>query len=235
MSDKKSQAKGTRPDKVKHKEVLEDTVKLFTKLQKDAGVGPDEQLAALRAIQNKLASVGLTMTDLSMMFDPSIPDGAAADAMKDMFAQMAMTAADLVANLARKNATFFHTADDSLYVDVTVNGRRQTWPFESRRFERWLKQLYYTEAKKGAPRAAVKAAIEELEGDAQFKGEQREVYLRVAPHAGAIYIDLGADAVGVTAAEWKIVKDPPVRFVRPRSFLPLPTPQRGGSMRLLRP
>src|SRR5262245_49619720 len=38
---------------------------------------------------------------------------------------------------------FFHTPDSVAYVDVEIDGRRETWPVKSRGFRRWLVRVYY--------------------------------------------------------------------------------------------
>jgi hypothetical protein len=61
--------------------------------------------------------------------------------------------------------------------------------------------------------------------------------LRVAEHAGRLYLDL-ADAhwraVAIDRDGWKVVGCPPVRFRRSLGMLPLPLPERGGSIQALR-
>jgi hypothetical protein len=59
------------------------------------------------------------------------------------------------------------------------------------------------------------------------------VHVRVAEHEGALYVDLADDhwrAVEVTPAGWQIISTPPVRFRRSPGLLPLPAPQRVGSI-----
>jgi hypothetical protein len=83
-----------------------------------------------------------------------------------------------------------------------------------------------------------RSALSTIEAKAIFSGEQHEVYLRVAEHDGAIYIDLGNkawSAVEVTPDGWRIVGEPPVRFRRAATMLPLPLPVLGGSITELRP
>ena len=73
---------------------------------------------------------------------------------------------------------------------------------------------------------------------ATHDGEEMEVYTRVARHGNAIYLDL-ADAawraVEITPNGWRVVTEPPVKFRRPAGLYPLPEPQRGGTINLLRP
>jgi hypothetical protein len=87
----------------------------------------------------------------------------------------------------------------------------------------------------GAPRA--------LQGFAQrsiywkrrrnFDGPERAVHVRIAEHAGHIYLDLGDEqwrAVDIGPDGWRLTACPPVRFRRPAGMLPLPVPQQGGSV-----
>ena len=63
------------------------------------------------------------------------------------------------------------------------------------------------------------------------------MYVRVASHEGKVYVDLGSstwEAIEISSDGWKIIKDPPVRFRRPATQLPLPLPESGGSWEDLR-
>jgi len=65
----------------------------------------------------------------------------------------------------------------------------------------------------------------------------QEVFIRVAEDGGRYYLDLANDeheAVEVDATGWRIIKDPPVRFLRVPGMLPLPRPTTGGDLDELR-
>jgi hypothetical protein len=97
--------------------------------------------------------------------------------------------------------------------------------------------LYYVEHNKAANSEAVQAAVDQVEAEALFEGEERQVYLRVASHAGRIYIDLGSEngrAIEIDEDGWRVIDDPPVRFRRPSGMRPLPEPTRGGDISRLR-
>ena len=81
------------------------------------------------------------------------------------------------------------------------------------------------------------AALNLLEARAQFDGPERTVHVRVAEHEGRIHLDLSDQAwraVDIGPDGWRVVGKPPVRFRRPAGLLPLPIPQRGGSLGELR-
>src|SRR5204862_7224813 len=86
--------------------------------------------------------------------------------------------------------------------------------------------------------AVIGSALDLLEARAQFDAPERAVNMRVAEHAGRIYLDLADEhwrAVAIDRNGWKLVGCPPVRFRRSPGMLPLPVPERGGSLEALRP
>src|SRR5437899_8212558 len=61
--------------------------------------------------------------------------------------------------------------------------------------------------------------------------------VRVAEHAGRLYLDLADEhwrAVTIGPDGWRVLGCPLVRFRRSPGILPLPVPQRGGSVEILR-
>jgi len=87
----------------------------------------------------------------------------------------------------------FHTATGIAFADVLIDGHRETWPVRSKRLRDWLRRCHY-EATGAAPSAAeVRSALDLLEARAQFAAPERAVPVRLAEHAGRIYLDL-ADA-----------------------------------------
>ena len=132
----------------------------------------------------------------------------------------------------------FHTAGGVAYADLITDGQRETWPIRSKRFRTWVRRCYY-QATGAAPGAAVLGpALDLLEARAQFDAPERAISTRVAEHAGRFYLDLADDhwrAVAIDRDGWKVVGCPPVRFRRPAGMLPLPMPERGGSIEALRP
>jgi hypothetical protein len=106
---------------------------------------------------------------------------------------------------------------------------RETHPLRSRPARNWIARLYH-EAFGAVPTSqSMQEALNVLEGRAVHDSAQLDVHLRLAEHAGAIYIDLGDDAwraVEIDATGWRVIADPPVRFRRPSQLLPLPEPQK---------
>ena len=146
-------------------------------------------------------------------------------------------AAVMLTNLAAR-AELFHTDVGTAFIDLMIDGHRETWPIRSLRFRAWLRRQYYEAT--GAPPsgAAIGSVLDLLEARAQFDAPQRTVYIRVAEHGGRIYLDLADDrwrAVEIGPEGWQVMGCPPVRFRRAAGMLPLPIPQRGGSLEALGP
>ena len=69
-------------------------------------------------------------------------------------------------------------------------------------------------------------------------GNKHAVYARIAGYGDAVYIDLCNDewqAIEIKADGWRVINDPPVKFVRSNGMLPLPMPKPGGSLEALKP
>lgn len=144
--------------------------------------------------------------------------------------------ADILMNLA-SDAVLFHSADDTAYADVEINGHRETWAVRSRGFRRWLQNQYFEETSSAPPSEALQAVINSIEARALKCGPELPVHVRVGGHEGAIYIDLGDPlwhAIEVDARGWRIIGTPPIRFRRSAGVKPLPLPQPGGSIEQLR-
>jgi hypothetical protein len=120
--------------------------------------------------------------------------------------------------------------------DILVDGHRETWPIRSKRFRGWLRRRYYQATGGAASAAQIRSALDLLEARAQFDGPERAVHVRVAEHAGHIYLDLADEqwrAVDIGPDGWRVIGCPPVHFRRPAGMLPLPVPQQGGSLESL--
>ena len=131
------------------------------------------------------------------------------------------------------DAEFFTTPDGEPFADIPNAGHRETYPLRDRRFKDWLSHLFYAVEKRTPSTNAMQDALSVLEGRARFEGATREVFVRVAPADGLIYLDLGLpawEAVEVGRDGWRVITDPPVRFHRPRGLLPLPAPVVGGNL-----
>ena len=148
-----------------------------------------------------------------------------------------MSSTEVLLTIA-SSARLFHATDGTAFADLVIDGHRETWPLRSKRFRAWLRQQYYERTWDAPAPAALNAALNVLEAQAQFDGPQRKVSVRVAEHDGLIYLDLADEfwrSIEISARGWRIADDVPVRFRRPAGMLPLPLPARGGSIDELAP
>jgi hypothetical protein len=130
----------------------------------------------------------------------------------------------------------FHTASGTAFADIMIDGHRETWPIRSKRFRAWLRRRYYQATGEGASAAEIRSTLDLLEARAQFDASERAVHIRVAEHAGHIYLDLADEewrAVEIGPDGWRVIGCPPVRFRRPAGMLPLPVPEQCASIEVL--
>jgi hypothetical protein len=149
--------------------------------------------------------------------------------------------ADVLLSLA-VGLDLFHApgngGDGEAFATFAVNGHKETWVIRSGGFRSWLARRYHAETGRAPSAQALEDTLGVLAGQAQYDGPERLLALRVAEHNGTIYLDLCDPdwrAVQIDADGWRVVADPPVRFVRRRGMLALPEPVQGGSVDELRP
>ena len=147
------------------------------------------------------------------------------------------TQAQRLIQLALTSAELFHSPDKAAYVTVEINGHGETMRLRSRTFRGWLVREFFLAEDKPPGSQALTDAIQLLDARAVIDGVETEVYLRVAPYANDLCIDLGSESwkgIRVTADGWKIDHHPPVKFRRAPGMLPLPFPTVGGDIDMLR-
>ena len=133
-------------------------------------------------------------------------------------------------------ASLLHDPSSTAFADLTIDGHRETWPIRSRQFRHWLRRRYFEETGSAASAETVRSALDLLEARAQFDAPERMVHIRVAEYDDRIYLDLADSdwrAIQIGPDGWQVVTSPPVRFRRAAGMLPLPVPQRGGSIEAL--
>lgn len=147
--------------------------------------------------------------------------------------------ADKLVALA-SDAELFHTPgnhDSEGYATVFIHGHKETWPISSKGFRRWLNRLYWERQVKVPGSQAVQDALNVLAGMAVHDGGAHPIAVRLAEQDGAIYLDLANPAwevVEIKKSGWQVLSSSPVKFIRRRGMLALPTPIRGGNVNELR-
>jgi len=129
-----------------------------------------------------------------------------------------------------------HNGETS-YARVQIAGHLENWKVRSRSFKEYLRGLYLDAHRKAVGAQAVQDAVETISGLAQ-RCEQRPVYTRLAWHDDAAYLDLCNESwqvIRIDGTGWRVQDESPVMFRRSPAMLPLPLPQAGGNIGMLRP
>ena len=116
-----------------------------------------------------------------------------------------------------------------------ADARRETHKVRSPSFKAWIQRRYYDMHERCPGSQALTDAIGVIEGMARYDGDEHAVYLRKAEYDGKIYVDLCDErwqVVEIGSSGWRVIEsqDVPVRFIRRRGMLPLPAPERDGSL-----
>lgn len=114
-----------------------------------------------------------------------------------------------------------------------VKSVQETYRLTGGKFKSWLMAAFYKEHGKAARDQSVREALQVLDGLAQHDGEQKTVHIRVAQVGEAIFVDLAQPgnslAAKIEAGSWALVQEHEVRFLRPDTMRPLPTPIAGSA------
>ena len=157
---------------------------------------------------------------------PVAPDSENSDSERDLDEQARRPSpGDQLLRWAMEEADLYADGVDT-YMDVWLEGVRETWQIRSSSAKRWLRGLFYDRSGKGAPQESVTHAVDNLDARAS-RSVQRKVYLRSADDIGHLYVDLGdlsRRVVEIDAQGWRLRSDPPVRFRRPPTTEALPVP-----------
>jgi hypothetical protein len=135
-----------------------------------------------------------------------------------------------------KKIELFRSRDGKVFADVYEGAIRKTWPVQSKQFSQWLAREYLETVKRIAAPAQLSAGINQIEAQAQVSPE-REVFRRVGKLGDRLYLDLADEkwgAIEIDGSGWRAVQNPLVRFVRTPAMLPVPVPEKGGSIEALR-
>ena len=167
---------------------------------------------------------------------PSAP--AKADTSQDSPAPRKSQATKLVDLALAAGVELWRSPAGDPYVTLPTDGHREHYRLSTGAVRDWLARRHHAETR-GAPGSqAIADALAVLSGMARYDGAEHATSVRVGGEGGAVYLDLGDStwrAVEITPAGWRVVADPPIRFVRSRGLLSLPEPVRGGSIDMLRP
>lgn len=154
-------------------------------------------------------------------------------------AHPARTALDL---LDQAGADLWHDPEGEGYVSIKQAGRMQTMRLRSKAAAELIQGVCWTQRKLVLKADAFREVLAVLSARAVHDGLEREAFVRVARHDGALYLDLGDATRKVVRVDpdgfgWDVrdADQVPVRFLRPAGLRALPTPAQGGSIAELRP
>ena len=147
------------------------------------------------------------------------------------------TQTDRLLTLIGTQADLWHSPDGRTFATAMAGKVKRSFLIESRDFEYWLREAYFTRHGSAPSSTALNDAVAQSDAKARFLGDKHEVFIRTGQIGGRLYLDLADDlgrVVEIAPDGWRILVNPEVRFLRASGMLPLPLPVEGGSVRELR-
>jgi hypothetical protein len=131
----------------------------------------------------------------------------------------------------------FHTPENEAFAAVPVEDHTELLAVMGKAYGQWLRQQFWESEGKAPSATSIRDALLTLEARANFEGIERDVGVRVMADGDTVYLGLGDGtwrSIKITPKGWEVVPSP-LCFRRSRAMLPLPVPERGGSLAELRP
>jgi hypothetical protein len=104
-------------------------------------------------------------------------------------------------------------------------------------FRRWLVYCFKNQYGYVPNSDALSQTMAGVQATAEYEGEKAKIHTRIAEKDGRVYLDLCNEqwqCIEISSDGWRVITCPPVYFRRNNGMLPLPLPQRGGSLDDLR-
>lgn len=139
--------------------------------------------------------------------------------------------------IERMQVQLFHTTKREAFARFWVTDHWENRRVKSAEFREWISAMCYHHAGFVPAQKALAEVTNTLAGRALFASPEEQVYVRLAEHNEAIYVDLANkswEAVRITGEGWDIVPHVPIKFVRAPGMLALPRPTDGGRIEELR-
>ncbi len=156
---------------------------------------------------------------------PLSPDGKGGDA------KLAIKLVELV--LGDPDITLFHDEYAVSYAQLLVGDHKEIWPCGGSQFRRWMAKSFYDSYNKALSSNTISSALNIIEAEAKFNGEEYKLHNRVAELDEAIYYDLADKqwrAVKVTAEGWRVISETPILFKRYQHHALQVVPVPGGKV-----
>ena len=131
----------------------------------------------------------------------------------------------------------WHDANRIAYASFQVGEHHENWPIRSRDFRMWLSGKFFEQTGGAIGGQALEDGIRILEARAVNEGPPYACFVRTAYLDGKMYVDRGDPnwhAVEITAAGWRVIDKPPIKFLRSPSMRALPEPELGSLIEDLR-
>ncbi|WP_163097813.1 hypothetical protein GL267_010180 [Acidithiobacillus ferrianus] len=180
------------------------------------------EYAAWRA-EVKTACSKINVSTLDALVNPKDGDGSDSQATQ-------------LASLASEKCELWHDAEGDAFASLERDNHREHWRIDSVGFRDWLSWIAHSELGAAPSSETLKSACNALSGTAKFDGDEHEPRRRVGKDSSGYWLDVGDDhwrAILITATGWRIMNDPPVRFIRTKATRALPEPVSGGSVDVL--
>jgi hypothetical protein len=133
----------------------------------------------------------------------------------------------------------FHDPEKKGWIRLPVDDHLETYAINSEEIAHFIKREFWERMKTSfgvgmpMPKKLLTERLEFLTYKALYDGPEHSVFLRAGENERILYVDLCDNkwrAVRISPSGWEIEDQPAVYFRRTEGMMPLPIPERGGSI-----
>jgi len=141
-----------------------------------------------------------------------------------------------VLELIESEIALFHDLKKNAYAMIKINDKIVNLSIESRKFSDWISHIYWISYNKALNNNVLRDCLGTLRAKAYFESPCHSIFIRIGFHENSIYLDLANEHgqfVEINADGWKLIINPPIKFISIDSMRPLPIPKQGGDFNTL--
>jgi len=137
-----------------------------------------------------------------------------------------------IIELLGKTTSVFHDSERNGYAEIQVDNHTEIMLINSDDFEYYIRKVYHSETSGILKSLTLKDVQDTVNGTAIIASEERPIARRCALVNDKYIIDIGNErwqVIEVSSEGWKILDKSPIAFIRSKTMLALPIPDRDGA------
>lgn len=168
----------------------------------------------------------------------SLTELSAIEQLRLRYENKELTQSQVLITIAKLGVEEFFKSDHGIAATISVNNQKRTYLVEDELFKKWLVYQFYLTFNDSPTNKELTEALSTIKSFLEFERLHfKKIYYRIGEFEGKVYFDLANDdyeVVEISQDGFRVVNNPPVKFLRSESILALPHPSEIGDISILK-